>query len=85
MFVDILYKWPTCPANLGLCDYRLVKYLFYIKHVDGLIYIRRYYLFSGKRISVNSPASPGINYKTGDIIALEKSFAQFLLTIYDKL
>jgi hypothetical protein len=37
---------------------------------------------SGKKISANSPASPGINYKTGDIIALEKSFAEFLLTIY---
>jgi hypothetical protein len=39
---------------------------------------------SGKKISANSPASPGINYKTGDIIALEKSFAEFLLTIYEK-
>ena len=27
----------------------------------------------------------GINYKTGDIIALEKSFAEFLLTIYEKI
>ena len=39
---------------------------------------------SGKKISANSPVSPGINYKAGDIIALEKSFAQFLLTIYEK-
>ena len=40
---------------------------------------------SGNKISTNSPASPGINYKTGDIMALEKSFAEFLLTIYEKL
>ena len=40
---------------------------------------------SGKKISTNSPASPGINYKTGDIIALEKSFSEFLLTIYEKI
>ena len=40
---------------------------------------------SGKKISANSPASPEINYKTGDIIALEKSFAEFLLTIYEKI
>ena len=40
---------------------------------------------SGNKISTNSPASPWINYKTGDISALEKSFAEFLLTIYDKL
>ena len=40
---------------------------------------------SGKKISANSPVSPGINYKAGDIIALEKSFAQFLLTIYEKI
>ena len=25
------------------------------------------------------------NYKTGDIIVLEKSFAEFLLTIYEKI
>jgi hypothetical protein len=40
---------------------------------------------SGKKISTNSPASPGINYKTGDIMALEKSFAKFLVTIYQKI
>ena len=45
----------------------------------------QYFQISGNKISTNSPASPGINYKTGDIIALEKSFAEFLLTIYDKL
>lgn len=45
----------------------------------------QYFQISGKRISVNSPASAGINYKTGDIIALEKSFAEFLLTIYEKI
>lgn len=45
----------------------------------------QYFQISGKKISANSPASPGINYKTGDIIALEKSFAQFLLTIYEKI
>ena len=44
----------------------------------------QYFQISGKKISTNSPASPGINYKTGDIIALEKSFAQFLLTIYQR-
>ena len=44
----------------------------------------QYFQISGKKISANSPASPGINYKTGDIIALEKSFAEFLLTIYEK-
>ena len=40
---------------------------------------------SGNKISTNSPASPGINYKTGDIMALEKSFAKFLVTIYQKI
>ena len=44
-----------------------------------------YASISGQKISVNSPASPGINYKRGDIIALEKSFAEFLLTIYEKI
>ena len=44
-----------------------------------------YASISGNKISTNSSDSPGINYKTGDIIALEKSFAEFLLTIYDKL
>ena len=45
----------------------------------------QYFQISGNKISTNSPVSPGINYKTGDIIALEKSFSEFLLTIYEKI
>src|SRR5690606_40028147 len=34
------------------------------------------------RIGSNSPENPGINFKTGDIQLLEKSYAQFLTVIY---
>lgn len=44
----------------------------------------QYFQISGKKISANSENSPGINYKTGDIIKLEKSYAQFLINIYSK-
>ena len=44
----------------------------------------QYFQISGKKISANSENSPGINYKTGDIIKLEKSYAQFLINIYNK-
>ena len=42
----------------------------------------QYFQISGKKISANSENSPGIKYKTGDIIKLEKSYAQFLINIY---
>lgn len=42
----------------------------------------QYFQISGKKISANSPNSPGINFKTGDIIKVEKSYAQFLISIY---
>lgn len=44
----------------------------------------QYFQISGKKIKANSEASPGIHYKTGDIIGLEKSYAQFLISIYKK-
>lgn len=44
----------------------------------------QYFLISGKKIRANPENSPGINYKTGDIIKLEKSFAQFLINIYQQ-
>lgn len=44
----------------------------------------QYFQISGKKIIINTPSSPGINFKTGDIIKLEKSFANFLINIYKK-
>lgn len=44
----------------------------------------QYFQISGKKITANSENFPGINYKTGDIIKLEKSYAQFLINIYTK-
>lgn len=41
----------------------------------------QYFRVTGKRISENH-YEPGLSYKTGDFIRLEKSFAQFLLQIY---
>lgn len=42
----------------------------------------QYFQILTNKISASSPSNPGINFKTGDIIRLEKSFAQFLLKIY---
>ena len=42
----------------------------------------QYFQISGKKISASSPSNPGINFKTGDVIRLEKSYAQFLISIY---
>jgi hypothetical protein len=42
----------------------------------------QYFQIFGKKVSANSPSNPGINFKTGDIVGLEKSFANFLITIY---
>lgn len=44
----------------------------------------QYFQISGNKISANTPVFPGINFKTGDIIKLEKSFALFLISIYQK-
>jgi hypothetical protein len=44
----------------------------------------QYFLVSGKRITSNSPVNPGINFKTGDLIKLEKSYALFLISIYQE-
>lgn len=41
-----------------------------------------YFQIQGKKLKASSPSNPGINFKTGDIIKLEKSFAQFLINIY---
>lgn len=44
----------------------------------------QYFQISGKKISANSSSVPGINFKTGDIIGLEKSFAGFLISVYQE-
>ena len=44
----------------------------------------QYFQLSGKRIATKSPAHPGINFKTGDFIKLEKSLALFLVSIYQE-
>lgn len=44
----------------------------------------QYFQISGKKISASSPSNPGINFKTGDIIKVEKSYANFLLSIYQE-
>lgn len=42
----------------------------------------QFFQISGKKITTNSPSNPGIHFKTGDIIKLEKSLALFLVSIY---
>lgn len=44
----------------------------------------QYFQLKGKTLAANAPASPGIHFKTGDIIKLEKSFALFLISIYQE-
>ena len=44
----------------------------------------QYFQISGKKVKANPEDNPGINFKTGDIIKLEKSYAQFLINIYQK-
>ncbi len=44
----------------------------------------QYFQISGAKISTNSYGEGGLNLKSGDFITLEKSFAQFLLTIYQE-
>jgi hypothetical protein len=41
----------------------------------------QYFQISGKKIC-KFTFNPGINFKTGDFIRLEKSYAQFLISIY---
>lgn len=41
----------------------------------------QYFLITGNRLSPNQ-AEPGIRFKSGDFIKLEKSFALFLMSIY---
>lgn len=43
----------------------------------------QYFQLSGNKISTNH-SEPGIKFKTGDFIRLEKSYAQFLIKIYQK-
>lgn len=43
----------------------------------------QYFQISGNKLSTNY-SEPGIRFKTGDFIRLEKSFAQFLLNLYQK-
>lgn len=44
----------------------------------------QYFQLSGKKVKANPENNPGINFKTGDIIKLEKSYAQFLINIYQQ-
>jgi hypothetical protein len=44
----------------------------------------QYFLISRFAINANDQSSPGINFKSGDIIRLEQSYAQFLTTIYQE-
>lgn len=43
----------------------------------------QYYQISGFSVNANPYGSAGINLKSGDIIRLEKSYADFLITIYE--
>lgn len=43
----------------------------------------QYFQLSGNKISTDH-SNPGIKFKTGDFIRLEKSYAQFLIKIYQK-
>ncbi len=42
----------------------------------------QYFQLSGLSLNSNEYGNPGINLKSGDIIRLEQSYAQFLTTIY---
>ena len=42
----------------------------------------QYFQLSGASVNSNDYGKPGINLKSGDIIRLEQSYAQFLTTIY---
>lgn len=42
----------------------------------------QYFQLSGASLNSNQSGHPGINFKSGDIIRLEQSYAQFLTTIY---
>lgn len=44
----------------------------------------QYFQVSGKKISTNSSSVPGINFKTGDVVGVEKSFAGFLISVYQE-
>lgn len=45
----------------------------------------QYFQISGFRIGQNYNGTPGLNIKSGDIIKLERSFAEFLTVIYDEI
>lgn len=45
----------------------------------------QYFQISGNQIRSNSEENPGIHFKTGDIIKVEKSYAQFLVNIYQSM
>ena len=42
----------------------------------------QYFQLSGASLNSNQRGHPGINFKSGDIMRLEQSYAQFLTTIY---
>ena len=42
----------------------------------------QYFQFSGFSVNSNPAGTPGINFKSGDIILLERSYAEFLTTVY---
>ncbi len=43
----------------------------------------QYFQFSAFSVNANDNGNAGINLKSGDIVRLEQSYAQFLTTIYD--
>ncbi|MGC4128310.1 MAG: hypothetical protein QM564_01840 [Bergeyella sp.] len=45
----------------------------------------RYFQVSSAKIRTNQDGTPGINLKSGDIIALERSYGEFLTTIYQQI
>lgn len=45
----------------------------------------QYFQISSARIKANPYGTAGVNFKTGDIIMLEKSYADFLITIYKQI
>ncbi|QDP85012.1 hypothetical protein FNJ88_05360 [Chryseobacterium sp. SNU WT5] len=47
--------------------------------------VATYFQVSGFSVNSNSAGEPGINLKSGDIVRLEQSYAQFLTTIYQLL
>ena len=43
----------------------------------------QYFQISGFGVNTNQNGTPGVNLKSGDIVRLEQSYAQFITTIYE--